>query len=50
MDALRELFTTAIGLAALAVIVGAIVMGIAMNRWFARQIAREEARRGIERR
>jgi hypothetical protein len=45
MDALRELFTTWIGLLSLGVIVGAIGMGIFMNRWFAAQIAREEARR-----
>jgi hypothetical protein len=45
MDALRELFTTWIGLASLGVIVGVIVMGVAMNRWFAAQIAREEAQK-----
>lgn len=45
MDALRELFTTWIGLLSLGVIVGVIVMGILMNRWFVAQIAREEAQR-----
>lgn len=50
MAALRELFTTGIGLASLGVIVGVIVMGIVMNRWFAAQIAREEAQRAPKRR
>lgn len=45
MDALRELFTTWIGLLSLGVIIGVIVMGVVMNRWFAAQIAREEAQR-----
>ncbi len=45
MGALRELFTTWIGLLSLFVIVGIVVMGIAMNRWFAAQIAREDAQR-----
>jgi hypothetical protein len=50
MDALRELFTTWVGLLSLGVIVGVIVMGVVMNRWFAAQIAREEANRSGERR
>jgi hypothetical protein len=50
MDALRELFTTWIGLMSLGVIVGVIVMGIVMNRWFAAQIAREDAQRLGDRR
>jgi Protein of unknown function (DUF3149) len=45
MDALRELFTTWIGIMSLGVIVGVIVMGVVMNRWFAAQIAREDAQR-----
>jgi len=45
MDALRELFTTWVGLLSLGVIIGVIVMGILMNRWFAAQIAREEAQK-----
>ncbi len=50
MDALRELFTTWIGLLSLSVILGAIAMGIFMNRWFAAQIEREEAQRLQDRR
>lgn len=50
MDALRELFTTWIGLLSLGVIVGVIVMGIVMNRWFAAQIAREDAQRLTQKR
>ena len=50
MDALRELFTTWIGLLSLGVIAGVIVMGFAMNRWVAAQVAREEANRPVERR
>jgi hypothetical protein len=50
MDALRELFTTWIGLLSLGVIVGAVLMGVFMNRWIAAQVAREEAQRLGERR
>jgi len=45
MDALRELFTTWVGLASFAVLAGVVVMGFVMNRWVAAQVAREEAQR-----
>lgn len=45
MDALKELFTTPVGLLSLAVIVGVIVMGFWFSNFFRRQIEREEAQR-----
>lgn len=42
MDALKELFTTPVGLMSLGVIIGAIVMGVGMTRWINRQIEKDE--------
>lgn len=41
MDALRELFTTGVGLLSLAAIAGVIAIGIWLVRWFVRQIERD---------
>jgi hypothetical protein len=46
MDALRELFTTDIGLLSLGVIVFVIGMGIWFSRWFNKQIEDEARDRG----
>ncbi len=43
MDALRELFTTPVGLLSLAVILGVLVIGGYMSRWINQQIERDEA-------
>jgi len=45
MDALRELFTTWIGLLSLGVIVGIGVIALVMFRWVSAQVEREEAKR-----
>ena len=45
MDALRELFTTWIGLLSLGVIVGIGVIALVMFRWIGAQVEREEAKR-----
>ncbi|MBK9243725.1 MAG: DUF3149 domain-containing protein [Burkholderiales bacterium] len=45
MDALRELFTTWIGMMSLGVIVGIGVIAIVMFRWIGAQVARDEAKR-----
>jgi hypothetical protein len=45
MDALRELFTTWIGLLSLGVLVGVGVIALVMFRWVSAQVAREEAKR-----
>jgi hypothetical protein len=42
MDALKELFTTPVGLLSLGVIIGVIVMGAWMTRWINRQIEKDE--------
>jgi hypothetical protein len=44
MGALKELFTTPVGLLSLAVIVGVLVIGGDMGRWINQQIERDEAR------
>jgi len=44
MDALRELFTTWIGLLSLGVIVGIGVIALVMFRWIGAQVARDEAK------
>jgi hypothetical protein len=43
-DALRELFTTPVGLLSLGAIVGVIVIGAVMNAWIRRQIRNDEMR------
>jgi uncharacterized protein HemX len=43
-DALRELFTTSVGLLSLAAIVGVIAIGAVMNAWIRRQIRNDEMR------
>ena len=45
MDALRELFTTWIGLLSLGVLVGVGVIALVMFRWVGAQVARDEAKR-----
>jgi hypothetical protein len=45
MDALRELFTTWIGLLSLGVIIGIGVIAFVMFRWIGAQVAREEAQK-----
>jgi hypothetical protein len=45
MDAMRELFTTSIGLLSLGVIVGIVVIAVVMFRWVGAQVAREESKR-----
>jgi len=45
MDALRELFTTWIGLLSVGVIVGIGVIALVMFRWIGAQVEREEAKR-----
>lgn len=45
-DAVRELFTTDVGLLSLGVIVGVIVIAAYMKAWIGRQIRDDEARRG----
>jgi mannose/fructose/N-acetylgalactosamine-specific phosphotransferase system component IID len=44
MEALKELFGTAVGLMSLAVIIGVIVIGAYIGRWINRQIEQDEAR------
>ncbi len=44
MDALKELFTTPVGLLSLAVIIGVLVIGGYMGRWINRQIELDEAK------
>lgn len=46
MGALKELFTTDVGLLSLGVIVGVIAMGFGFSHWFNRQIERERSQRG----
>lgn len=43
-DALRELFTTQVGLLSLGAIVGVLVIGAVMNSWIRRQIRNDEMR------
>jgi hypothetical protein len=43
-DALRELFTTDVGILSLLVIVGVIAIGTAMKIWIGRQIDRDSGR------
>jgi hypothetical protein len=43
-DALRELFTTQVGLLSLAAIVGIIAIGIYLHTWVRRQIRNDEMR------
>lgn len=43
-DALRELFTTDVGLLSLGVIVGILVIAAYMKAWIGRQIREDEAR------
>ena len=43
-DALRELFTTDVGLFSLAVIVGCIVIGAYLNSWVRARIREDELR------
>jgi hypothetical protein len=50
MDALRELFTTWIGLLSLGVIVGIGIIALVMFRWVGAQVAREEATRLTQKR
>ncbi len=50
MDALRELFTTWIGLLSLGVIVGIGVIALVMFRWVSAQVEREEAKRAGQQR
>jgi hypothetical protein len=50
MDALRELFTTWIGLLSLGVLVGIGVIALVMFRWVGAQVARDEARQLAQRR
>jgi hypothetical protein len=45
MDALRELFTTWIGLLSLGVLVGIGIIAVVMFRWIGVQVARDEAHR-----
>jgi hypothetical protein len=45
MDALRELFTTWIGLLSLGGLVGIGVIALVMFRWVGAQVARDEAKR-----
>jgi hypothetical protein len=45
MDALRELFTTWIGLLSLGVLVGVGIIAVVMFRWIGVQVARDEAQR-----
>jgi Flp pilus assembly protein TadB len=42
MEALKELFTTPVGLLSLAVIIGVLAMGAFMSRWINQQIEKEE--------
>ncbi len=44
MDALRELFTTWIGLLSLGVLLGIGVIALVMFRWMGAQVARDEAK------
>jgi hypothetical protein len=43
-DALRELFTTNVGLLSLAAIIGVIAIGAVMHAWIRRQIRNDEMR------
>jgi len=45
MDALRELFTTDIGLLSLVVLVGLVGIGVFMYRWFQARIREDLAAR-----
>jgi mannose/fructose/N-acetylgalactosamine-specific phosphotransferase system component IID len=45
-DALRELFTTDVGLMSLGAIVGVVVIGAFMHSWVRRQIRKDEMRNG----
>lgn len=42
MDALKELFTTPVGLLSLAVIIGVLAIGAYMSRWINQQIEKDE--------
>jgi hypothetical protein len=50
MDALRELFTTWIGLMSLGVLVGIGIIAVVMFRWVGAQVAREDAQRLAQKR
>jgi hypothetical protein len=50
MDALRELFTTWIGLLSLGVLAGIGVIALVMFRWIGAQVEREEAKRAGQQR
>ncbi len=44
MDALRDRFTTPVGLLSLGVIIGVLGIGGTMGRWINRQIEQDEAK------
>ncbi len=44
MDALKELFTTPVGLLSLGVIIGVLAIGGYMGRWINQQIEQDEAK------
>jgi Tfp pilus assembly protein PilN len=45
-DALRELFTTQVGLLSMAAIVGVVAIGLYLHTWVRRQIRNDEMRNG----
>jgi hypothetical protein len=47
MDALRELFTTWIGLLSLGVLIGIGVIALVMFRWIGAQVERAEAQKKL---